>query len=89
MERELGAVQSSSSDLFKRANSGSVDSDDAIKSIEVMIGRVENLKRKVRLTPLVLDCPFLTSLSAFRPSGDIRETHSGSHAGTAPTPGCC
>jgi macrophage erythroblast attacher len=49
IEREIGAVQSTSGDLARRAkaNSEAVNAQDAIKSIEGMIGKVENLKRKV------------------------------------------
>ncbi|EIM89151.1 uncharacterized protein STEHIDRAFT_119889 [Stereum hirsutum FP-91666 SS1] len=47
IERELGAVQSASNDLVKKAKSGSQDPQEAIKTLEGMIGRVENLKRKL------------------------------------------
>lgn len=48
LERELTAVQTTSSDLSKRAKNGTSNSDDALKSVDGMIGRVENLKRKAR-----------------------------------------
>jgi macrophage erythroblast attacher len=52
VERELGAVLSTSKDLSSRASSGSVDQEAALKSVDGMIGRVENLKRKVHsMTP--------------------------------------
>jgi len=47
VERELGAVQSTANDLANRAASGNVDKEEVLKSIDGMIGRVENLKRKV------------------------------------------
>ena len=49
IERELGAVQSASSDLSKRYKPGDdhTDSQEAIKTIDGMIGRIDNLKRKV------------------------------------------
>ncbi|KIJ99906.1 hypothetical protein K443DRAFT_679588 [Laccaria amethystina LaAM-08-1] len=47
VERELGAVLSTSKDLSSRASSGSVDQEAALKSVDGMIGRVENLKRKL------------------------------------------
>ncbi|KDR80093.1 hypothetical protein GALMADRAFT_222986 [Galerina marginata CBS 339.88] len=47
VERELGGVQTSSNDLVSRAVSGSLSAEDALKSIDNMIGRVENLKRKL------------------------------------------
>lgn len=52
VERELGAVLSTSKDLSSRASSGSIDQEAALKSVDGMIGRVENLKRKVHyMTP--------------------------------------
>ncbi|KAI0044960.1 hypothetical protein FA95DRAFT_1496231 [Auriscalpium vulgare] len=47
IERELTAVQASSNDLAKRAKLGSPDPEEAVKSIDAMIGRVEGLKRKL------------------------------------------
>ncbi|CAA7264337.1 unnamed protein product [Cyclocybe aegerita] len=47
VERELGAVQTSSKDLVSSAADGSLTAEDALKSIDNMIGRVENLKRKL------------------------------------------
>jgi macrophage erythroblast attacher len=50
IERELGAVQASANELAKRGKAGgdSLNKQDAVKAIDGMIGRVENLKRKVR-----------------------------------------
>jgi len=47
VERELGGVQSTSNDLFTRASEGVLFAEDGIKSIDSMIGKVENLKRKL------------------------------------------
>lgn len=47
VERELGGVQTLSNELLTRASSRSLSSEDALKSIDSMIGKVENLKRKV------------------------------------------
>ncbi|KAF5379199.1 hypothetical protein D9615_005906 [Tricholomella constricta] len=47
VERELGAVQTTSADLVNRKASGTLGKDEALKSIEGMIGRVETLKRKL------------------------------------------
>ncbi|KAH9973794.1 CTLH/CRA C-terminal to lish motif domain-containing protein [Lactifluus volemus] len=44
IERELGAIQTASNDL---ANNASQTPEEAIKSIEGIIGRVEGLKRKL------------------------------------------
>ncbi|KAF8637855.1 hypothetical protein AX17_002481 [Amanita inopinata Kibby_2008] len=46
IEREFTAVQSTSAELAKAA-AGPMDQDEALRSIENMIGRVENLKRKL------------------------------------------
>ena len=50
VERELGAVLTASNELANRATSGTLDTDDVLKSMDNMIGRVENLKRKVNST---------------------------------------
>jgi macrophage erythroblast attacher len=47
IERELGAVQTTANDLGKRAKAGIQSMEDAAKSVDSMIGRVENLKRKL------------------------------------------
>ncbi|TFK34451.1 CTLH/CRA C-terminal to lish motif domain-containing protein [Crucibulum laeve] len=47
VERELGAVQTTASDLAKRASTGELGRDEAMSAIDGMIGRVENLKRKL------------------------------------------
>lgn len=47
VERELGAVHNTSIELANRAAVGNVDKEEVLKSIDGMIGRVENLKRKV------------------------------------------
>ena len=50
VERELGAVLTTSNELANWATSGTLDTDDVLKSMDNMIGRVENLKRKVNST---------------------------------------
>lgn len=50
VERELGAVLTTSNELASQAASGTLNSDDILKSMDNMIGRVENLKRKVNST---------------------------------------
>jgi macrophage erythroblast attacher len=47
IERELGAVQTTANELGKREKAGMQSMQDAAKSVDSMIGRVENLKRKV------------------------------------------
>lgn len=61
VERELSAVQSTSTDLNNRARNGKVRKEEVVSSIEGMIGRVENLKRKVRPTCIAW-FPFLMGL---------------------------
>ena len=48
VERELGAVLMASSELATRTTSGNLTTDDVSKSMDNMIERVENLKRKVK-----------------------------------------
>jgi macrophage erythroblast attacher len=47
IERELVPVQTTCNDLAKQVKAGETSLDDAAKTIEGMIGKVENLKRKV------------------------------------------
>ena len=51
IERELGAVQTAANDLAKRgkAGGGIINPQDAVNTIDGLINRVENLKRKVRV----------------------------------------
>ena len=51
IEKELGAVQTSAGDVAKKAystTSSDRKAEDSLKSIDSMIARIENLKRKVR-----------------------------------------
>ena len=52
VERELAAVLTTSNDLANQATSGT---DDVLKSMDNMIGRVENLKRKVNAAHAHID----------------------------------
>ncbi|KAG9313416.1 hypothetical protein JVU11DRAFT_5735 [Chiua virens] len=47
IEREVGNVQSASNELQKRTKGNEVDLEDAAKTVDGMITRVENLKRKL------------------------------------------
>ncbi|KAH9979750.1 CTLH/CRA C-terminal to lish motif domain-containing protein [Russula compacta] len=47
IERELGAIQSSSNDLARNAQNSCQDTQEAVESLEVMIGKVEGLQRKL------------------------------------------
>ncbi|KAI0792319.1 CTLH/CRA C-terminal to lish motif domain-containing protein [Abortiporus biennis] len=47
IEKELGPVQTASHELTRRAKAGEVNSEDAMKSIDHMITRIESLKRKL------------------------------------------
>ncbi|KAG6873090.1 hypothetical protein C0995_003135 [Termitomyces sp. Mi166 len=47
VERDLGFVQSSSAELVQRGAKGTLGREEALNSIDTMIGRVESLKRKL------------------------------------------
>jgi len=47
IERELGNVQTTSNELQKRTRGNEVNLEDAAKTVDGMIARVENLKRKL------------------------------------------
>ena|ERR1700731_3695328 len=78
IERELGAVQTASKDVAKRA--GVMNQEEAVQSVQAMINRVDSLKRKVRamaysrksyLRPLPRPSSYQTSR---RLSVDLRKT---------------
>lgn len=48
IEKDFGAVQTSSKELAKQTLDGS-NTEDTVKAIDGMINRVENLKRKVNI----------------------------------------
>lgn len=48
IEKDFGPIQTIANDLNKQAQSGTGSSEETIKSIDNMISRIENLKRKVR-----------------------------------------
>lgn len=48
IEKELGALQTAAADLVKKGQTGEVAPDEAVKAVDAMIKRTENLKRKVR-----------------------------------------
>ncbi|TFK49073.1 hypothetical protein OE88DRAFT_1663441 [Heliocybe sulcata] len=47
IEKDLGGLQTAANELEKRWSSGGSNTNEAMKSVEGMIGRVENLKRKL------------------------------------------
>ncbi|KZT25715.1 hypothetical protein NEOLEDRAFT_1064715 [Neolentinus lepideus HHB14362 ss-1] len=47
IEKDMGALQNAATELEKRWSAGASDTDDAVKAVEGMIGKVENLKRKL------------------------------------------
>ncbi|KAF9445807.1 hypothetical protein P691DRAFT_805203 [Macrolepiota fuliginosa MF-IS2] len=47
VEKEFGPLQNVSNDLANRAKSGTLSGDEALKTIDGMISRVESLKRKL------------------------------------------
>jgi len=49
VERDFGSIQNTANDVVSRGSSESLTQDEIVKSIDNMIGKVENLKRKVRI----------------------------------------
>jgi macrophage erythroblast attacher len=47
IEKELGALQIAAADLVRKAQTGEAAPEDAVKAVDGMMKRVENLKRKV------------------------------------------
>ncbi|EKM76774.1 hypothetical protein AGABI1DRAFT_62820 [Agaricus bisporus var. burnettii JB137-S8] len=47
VEKDFGPLQNASNDLVNRARAGTLNDEEALKSIDSMIGRVESLKRKL------------------------------------------
>ena len=81
IERELGAVQTVASDLGKREKSSVHTPQDAAKSIDGMIGRVENLKRKVcEVHALDTLTSLAQAIAALRPTELCGKTDPGCHA---------
>jgi len=82
IERELGAVQTAANDLSKRSKSGIQTPQDAAKSIDGMIGRVENLKRKVRQlhAGFGASASLIESAAALGPTKLSRKADTGRHA---------
>ena len=81
IERELGAVQTVASDLGKREKSSVHTPQDAAKSIDGMIGRVENLKRKVcEVHALDTLTSLAQAIAALRPTELCGKTYPGCHA---------
>lgn len=57
IEKELGALQTAVADLVKKAQADETAPDEAVKAVDAMIKKTENLKRKVRLgTFLLVSC---------------------------------
>ena len=48
IEKELGTLQTAAADLARRAQTGEVAPEDALKAVDAMSRRAEGLKRKVR-----------------------------------------
>ena len=80
-------MQTTANDLAKRSkNGGGVDKEDAIQSIDAMITRVENLKRKVsEATYRRSWCRYSSSL-ALGYERECRHAHPSGNEGTPPPP---
>lgn len=82
-------MQTTTNDLVERSKNGEADEEDAIQSIDAMITRVENLKRKVGETMNILSQCKGLKLPAFRFERKCWYTHSGGDERTSRTPlGC-
>jgi len=80
IERELGGVQSASNELLSSASTGILSPEDAIKSIDTMIGKVENLKRKVSGMVFMNLYESPTHHAALRFARNGGKAHAGRHA---------
>jgi len=82
-------MQTTANDLAERSkNGGEVDKEDAIQSIDAMITRVENLKRKVsKITYRYPWCGCL-NLPVLGFERECRYPHPSGDEGTPPTPLC-
>jgi len=83
-------MQTTANDLVERSkNGGEVGKEDAAQTIDAMITRVENLKRKV--SEIMYRCPWYgcLNLPALGPERECRYPHSSGDEGTSPTPLCC
>jgi len=80
-------MQTTANDLVKRSKGdGGVDKEDAVQSIDTMITRVENLKRKVSGTVHHHSWRKCLKLPALGSERERRYTHSSSDERTSPTP---
>ena len=83
-------MQTAANDLVERANNGGgLDKEDAIQSIDTVITRVENLKRKVSESSYRYECRECLRSPALGSERECRYTYSSGDEGTSPTPlGC-
>ena len=79
-------MQTTANDLAERSkNGGGVDKEDTIQSIDTMITRVENLKRKVCETTHPRQLSECLKSPALGFKRECRHTYSSSDEGTSPT----
>ena len=83
-------MQTTANDLVERSkNGGEVDKEDAVQSIDAMITRVENLKRKVSEITYRYLCYGCLKLPALGSERERRYPYSSGDEGAPPTPLCC
>jgi hypothetical protein len=78
VERELAAIQAATHDLSKRSETNGADPQDAVRSVEGMIARVENLKRKVLSLSsffMLLEFPNLLVISSRISKSQLENPH--------------
>lgn len=88
IEKELGSVQSSASELAKRAQAtnGETPPEESVKAIDAMMNRIETLKRKVRLCTTPLLCATYSQSAVVGFARDIRCPSISGRARAFPTP---
>lgn len=91
VEKDFTAIQSSSNDMLSKTRQGTLQSEDALKAIDGMIGRVENLKRKVCIphTVLIEMQSFHHNHPVDRLAWTRRQTYTGCHTRTSTSPCDC
>ncbi|KAI0729866.1 CTLH/CRA C-terminal to lish motif domain-containing protein [Fomitopsis betulina] len=77
IEKELGAVQTAANDIAERAKSSGSDTDEAIKAVEGMGTRVENLKRKLASLQSSVGTPTINVMrERFKHLNSLEDMHS-------------
>lgn len=95
IEKEFGPIQIAANELTKQAQTGFASSEETVTSIDNMINRIENLKRRVCFSNVggTILYSFLFGSSPSRPvsrtADGVRHTHSRGHEGEVATSRNC